>query len=140
LPSLHKVAERLDDDEKGRSLIPTLGGNQETRNSPITPNYSSFGGGVDDNPLINAKNRINTGLSGLPQTKATFGGDESGATSGGDGFIEIASDDSRYKDNPFLDERIERVALNWGTPLISILMSNGPALQGLYDARSPSLV
>ena len=29
LTSPHKVAERLDDDEKGRSLIPTLGGNQE---------------------------------------------------------------------------------------------------------------
>lgn len=29
LTSPHKVAERLDDDERGRSLIPTLGGNQE---------------------------------------------------------------------------------------------------------------
>ena len=29
LTSPHKVAERLDDDEKGRSQIPTLGGNQE---------------------------------------------------------------------------------------------------------------
>lgn len=29
LTSPHKVAERLDNDEKGRSLIPTLGGNQE---------------------------------------------------------------------------------------------------------------
>ena len=29
LTSPHKVAERLDEDEKGRSLIPTLGGNQE---------------------------------------------------------------------------------------------------------------
>lgn len=29
LTSPHKVAERLDDDEKGRSLIPTPGGNQE---------------------------------------------------------------------------------------------------------------
>lgn len=29
LTSPHKVAERLEDDEKGRSLIPTLGGNQE---------------------------------------------------------------------------------------------------------------
>ncbi|MCC7571070.1 phage antirepressor KilAC domain-containing protein [Candidatus Micrarchaeota archaeon] len=29
LTSPHKVAERLDHDEKGRSLIPTLGGNQE---------------------------------------------------------------------------------------------------------------
>ena len=29
LTSPHKVAERLDDDEKGRSLIPTLGGSQE---------------------------------------------------------------------------------------------------------------
>ena len=30
LSSPHKVLERLDDDEKGRSLIPTLGGEQET--------------------------------------------------------------------------------------------------------------
>lgn len=30
LSSPHKVAERLEDDEKGRSLIPTLGGEQET--------------------------------------------------------------------------------------------------------------
>lgn len=29
LTSPHKVAERLDEDEKGRSLIPTLGGSQE---------------------------------------------------------------------------------------------------------------
>ncbi len=29
LSSPHKVAERLDDDEKGRNLIPTLGGNQD---------------------------------------------------------------------------------------------------------------
>jgi prophage antirepressor-like protein len=29
LTSPHKVAERLDDDEKGRSLIPTLGGKQK---------------------------------------------------------------------------------------------------------------
>lgn len=30
LSSPHKVAERLEDDEKGRSLIPTLGGEQES--------------------------------------------------------------------------------------------------------------
>jgi len=29
LTSLHKIADRLDEDEKGRNLIPTLGGNQE---------------------------------------------------------------------------------------------------------------
>lgn len=29
LTSPHKIADRLDTDEKGRNLIPTLGGNQE---------------------------------------------------------------------------------------------------------------